>query len=202
MANRRQVELIAHCRETLNNRNDLTPLIKSEIGYAIAHYERKRFWFNETIFDAELTPASNGEFPVPSDLMHFDKLTIDSRDGRKLDSKNYNLLSNDNSTGDPKRFYRYRQSFFIRPITNRNRQIYCHYIRSLPDLVDDLDDNAWTDEAEELIHARVVSRIMNDRLKEYDQSDRYERKEIKAFNDLTNYTVQRNATGKVTKYRI
>lgn len=198
---RRQAELVARCRASLNNRNDLTSLIKDEISYAIDDYSRTRFWFNETIFDSMLVTGTR-EFPVPIDLMHFDKLTLDAPDGKKLDPKNYNLLSNDNATGSPSRFYRYRQSFCIRPITNRDRRIYCHYIRKLEDFEDDLDSNAWTDEAGDLIHARVVGRIMNDRLKEYDQAKRMEGREADILQRLLEYTAARNATGKSSKYVI
>lgn len=189
-------EMIGRCREDLNNRNNLEGVIRNEIDSAIRYYENKRFWWLDDIKKSVLNPGESSEIVEPADLKQFYKLTRDSKDGPVLLSKNYLQLSDDTGEGPiVKRFYRFRQSFFIRPLVTEVNEVFCHYRRTLLPFTSDDDENEWTTEAEELIRMRAVGTILESKLKRFKESDRKKLREQEVFATLNSETKSRAQTG-------
>ena len=198
MATRRLTELIARCADDLK-RSDLNPQIREGIESAIVYYQFERFWFSESVYTATLK-AGDDEFPVPLDMRRFDMLTYGDNDNR-IRVENVLTLPGDSIEGPiPDRAYRYRKSFWIRPIPTEDIQLKCWGQFILPELTSDVDANEWTDDVEEMIRARTKAMIYKNKLRMLDMHDTERQLEMECFQKWKAYTNARNATGAIEFY--
>lgn len=145
-------------------RADLTSQIAYAISDAIKHHERARFYFNEAIntfttVDGQEWYSSSDASWIP-DVIEIDSLRV-TVSGRpwplmKATMADMEFLAAGTATeGDPERFCYYRQQIRLYPTPNAARTMTCAYVQRLAELTDDSQENAWTDDAEELIRARA-----------------------------------------------
>lgn len=145
-------------------RSDLTAQIAYAISDAIKHHERARFYFNEAIdtfttVDGQEWYSSADASWIP-DVIAIDSLriTISGRPWplQSTTMADMEFLSAGTATeGDPERFCYYRQQIRLYPTPNAARTMTCAFVKRLAELTDDAEDNAWTDDAEELIRVRA-----------------------------------------------
>ena len=151
------------------NRTDLTATVETEIRTAIAFYEKRPFWFLEGRSEA-LTEVGQEFMELPEDFRAIDSL--------KMTSNGYtwvlNYRTNDildqwafsATTGQPTDFSIYDQQIRYYPIPGAQYQVEMAYYRQEADLQGESDSNAWTDEGESLIRARVCWNIFARKLRD------------------------------------
>src|SRR6185369_204536 len=153
------------------SRTDLTAVVQAEINLAIDYYQRRRFSFLETQSTAT-TVAGQELMALPLDFGAMDSLTITIGGTQYvLEERRYDQLESWSSTtitGQPTDFSVYNQQLRLYPIPSGAFGLRMSYIRDLPVLVDDDDENVWTTDAERLIRARVAWVLYTSRMKDYD----------------------------------
>lgn len=147
------------------NRTNLGDAVKRAIKNAIKHYEVRRFWFNETS-TALTTTASQSFLDMPADLFKLDMLEITySGATTALLEEPFSVIRAMNATSAtsvPTHFATRGSHFEFALIPNAAYPITVQYMQTLTPLVGDLDTNAWTTEAENLIcHAATLDILIS-----------------------------------------
>lgn len=152
------------------HRSDLTSQIQKAIISAVEHYERERFWFNESISTSLSTTASQNYVAAPSDLVEVDKLQI------TVGSSKYNLFrigyeewateaSTTTTTGQPTEYTYYEDRFYLFPTPGSIYTLTLSYIKRLTALSVSGDSNGWTNYAEEMIRQRAEADLRINQLR-------------------------------------
>ena len=145
-------------------RTDLTSQIPKSILSAIAHYERQRFYFNETQFT--FSTVANQEYYTSADSSQIPQLSQIDTVRITVNSSTYTLLNRDFAyleavqtsstyTGDPTEYAYYAQQIRLYPIPSAVRTIQISGLQKFTALSATADTNAWMTDAEELIRARA-----------------------------------------------
>lgn len=146
-------------------RPDMASQIRLCIREAITHHEVERYWFNQ-FRDRSFDTVSGREFYDASDLAEIpDILELDAVTAtigatqRVLSRATYVELeeSVDGARGQPSRYAYWGQAIRLHPVPDGVYAIRLSGLFKLPDLVNDADQNAWTNEAEDLIRHRAKS---------------------------------------------
>lgn len=141
----------------------VSPLTLSPIQMAIIdavnHYQRFRFWFNETSA-TQNTVAGTATYNWPSTMVQLDSLviTVNSRlytltqvTPREIDD----MYNNASFQGQPTVFAEYAQQFRLYPTPDAVYTLTQYFLKNYTTLSADVDTNVWTTEAEELIRTRA-----------------------------------------------
>lgn len=147
------------------NRTNLTSQIQKAIISAIKHYERKRFYFNETR-DITFSLSSSQEFYSASDnsaipkLVEIDEVVVTVSNNRYyLTPRTYDYLERISTgqqyTSTPNDYAYYAQKLRVYPIPVEAYPIRISGVQRLDTLSATTDTNAWMTDAEELIRARA-----------------------------------------------
>ncbi len=187
-------------------RTDLTSQIQLAILSAIAHYERRRFYFNETT--STFSTVANQEYYSSSNLADIATLVeIDSirvtisstrytlipRDFAYLDA----ICTNASATGNPTDYCYYQEQIRLYPIPSTARTVTMAYIKRLATLSASGDSNAWTTDAEELIRQRAKCDLFANVIRSPDEAMACRQYELIALDNLTAETVSRISTGHI-----
>lgn len=144
--------------------------INKAILSAIAHYERKPFWFNETTTTFPTVNAqeyySSSDNAAIDTLIHIRSMVI-SISGQKTPIKpvDFNVIDDEQDgsmIGHPYCYAYFKENIRLYPIPDGAYTITMAYIQRLTALSADGDSNAWTTDAEELIRNAAKRRIALD----------------------------------------
>lgn len=188
-------------------RNDLTSAIASEIGKAIRHYQRERFYFNETRDQTFTTTAGQKAYAatdadVIGKIQEMDQLFLESGSERPDDLEQispveWELLTGSGSTqGRPRAWCWYGQNIGLYPIPDAEYTIrpMAHVIVDAPS--DDAEaNNAWMTEAFDLIRARVCKQLSLKKTRDSLMFDTQKAAEDDELNRLRGETAQKIGTG-------
>lgn len=148
------------------NRSDLTAQIKKSIISACEHYERERWWFEETISTAVSTVAAQNYVSdaVISTMAVIDKVQI------TVGSSKYTLFpvpydewaveaATSTSSGQPTEYTYYQDRLYLFPTPGSNYVLTISGVQRLTTLSADGDANGFTNYCEELIRQRAKADI-------------------------------------------
>lgn len=147
-------------------RTDLTEQIKRAIQSAIKHYERERFWFNETSATAETVAGESGlKLAVPGSAVEFDQMTVTFGGvPEKLERVAWSDFVRYGATdtshqGVPCAWTYYRDQFYFHPTPDDAYTLTLYYVETLSTLTDPDDTNAWMTDGEEMIRGRAGAEV-------------------------------------------
>lgn len=142
------------------HRSDVAAVVGGYINDAISHYQRFRFWFNETSA-TQNTADGTATYAWPSDFVELDSLTITANSTiskmtqlspSEIDERYFNTTTK----GIPYHFANYKQQFRLYPTPNGTYTLTQYYVKSFTALATgSATSNVWTTEAEELIRTRA-----------------------------------------------
>lgn len=136
------------------NRTDFSDTVKRAVNTAIRHYQRERFWFNET--STVLTCQVSIETIVkPVDFLFLDYLEVTQNSAHtELVKKPFDFirkLNIDTSVGLPTVFAEYGENFHLANVPDSAYPVNCYYVQQMAALVNDGDTNNWLSAAEDVI---------------------------------------------------
>lgn len=193
---------------TDTGRSDLTSSINEAINRAIEHYEKERFWFNETSGTFSTVAGTDaytqGSGGVLSDILEVDVLTITrtSTDIYPLDKVTFQKLREYSTTGTtsnrslPDMWAYYKNAFYFYPVPDAAYTITVYYQKSYADLSADADTNDFTTDAEDLIEARARWWLWT-RLRNYPAASAAKAEELEALAALREKTYNLSSTGRI-----
>lgn len=188
-------------------RSDLQSQIRKAIQSAVKHYERQRFYFNET--QVTLTTSSSQEYYSSADnadipnLVEIDSVRqtigsthepLNERDFAYIDA----VSSSSSAFGDPTDYAYYAQKLRFYPVPNQARTIVVSGVKKLATLSTTTDTNAWMTDAEELIRMRAKCDVFANVIRDVSGEElaRCKQYEMDALNELRGETAQRTMTGR------
>lgn len=188
-------------------RADMGDQIKLCIQEAIGHYEVERFWFNQ-FRDRVFATVPGQEFYGQADLadiphvLEFDAVTLTVGTMRwPLAKTGYVEIENWNadasSRGQPTHYAYWGQQIRLYPVPDSPYQIRLSGLFKLPALVADGDQNAWTQDAEDLIRHRAKSILYSQYLRDDANAARAAAMEAAAHERLATTTARRLAAGEI-----
>jgi hypothetical protein len=191
--------------ETL--RSDMTGQLKLCIQEAIGHHECERFWFNE-FRDRIFSAVGGREFYDASDLAEIPNiLEIDALTGtfggmrRVLCREGYAELeaigAEEPLRGQPTHFAYWGGTIRLYPVPDAIYAMRLSGLLKLPPLVADGDQNAWCNEAEDLIRHRAKSIFYSQYLRDDANAGRAAALEAAAHERLVASSSRRLAGGSI-----
>ncbi len=186
-------------------RTDIDTQINKAINRAIVHYEKERFWFQETtgtLATVSGTQSYGTADGLPSDIKEIDaaKITIAATNKYVLTPRNYRWIL-DIDTGafqsQPYDWAWYRSKVFLHPIPNGVWTITLSYQKSYTTLSADADTNDWTVYAEDLIEARASWWLYSRVIKDQDLAGTAKAEETDALSALREKTRKLVSTGNI-----
>jgi len=181
--------------------------IADAIVSAVAESNIERFYFNETN-DIEFATVAAQEWYGTTDealipkLIKIDAVFSEDAGGTRswlgnIDPAEIEIL-NDNSasTGEPSGYSFYRQQIRLNPIpdsANYTIIVQAHYFLDAP--ANDADENAWTNDAFQLIRARATIDLATNTVHDADLKARAETWEARSLTALRRRTSKMNGTG-------
>ena len=148
------------------NRTDLTNETKRAIIRAVRHYEKERFWFNQTATSIALSTASVG-LALPSDFLALDFVTVRVTSPASADNivvmrafdriayRNRSLVS-----GAPEEVAIMNNQLKFTPKPDSAYNVTVYYLHSLTTLSADADTNDWLSAAEDLIVHHAAADVL------------------------------------------
>lgn len=188
------------------NRTDLNSQIDKAINRAITHYEKNRFFFNETtgLFSTINGQASYGTADgLPSDIKEIDvaTITLSSTFIPTLTRRTYQYIQKyniGNILGQPYDYAWYQGKLYLYFTPNNVWPVTLSYQKSYGTLSADSDTNDFLTYAEDLIESRaswwVYTRILKDR----DSANDSKAEEMDALASLLGKTDKLISTGRIT----
>lgn len=176
--------------------------ISDSIRSAIDKYRMEKLSFLES-FAAFNIALNAGTFALPTDFVSDIAVIINnSPKTTKIDKTQFAAIIDAQSTfstspiyGFPRSYATFNGTAYIYPLSSTALTGTIFYYRRLPDLVDDLDTNGWTENASRLIINQAMADIYRLRGQ---KSDLYQTNEAEAAKELnrlqTEYT-RRNDSG-------
>lgn len=191
--------------ETL--RSDMTNQIKLCIKEAIAHHEVERYWFNQ-FRDRTFDTVAGREFYDASDLgdiagiLELDAVTISIGSARwPLTRAGYVELEERNADGgargQPTHYAYWGQALRLYPVADGVYPVRLSGLFKLTPLVADDDQNAWSNEAEDLIRHRAKAILYSQYLRDDANSGRAAALEAAARDRLSVTSARRLAGGDI-----
>ena len=188
-------------------RPDLANQIRTAIREAIRHHELERFWFNQ-FRDRVFQTAPGQEFYGAADsadiadILALDAVTLEVGATRSpLIQAGYGEIEdisiNSSARSRPTHYAYWGRQIRLYPIPASILALRLSGLFRLPLLVNDLDENAWTNEAEALIRARACATIYGHYLKDDAGAQRASNLEAQALEALKSSTSRREATGSI-----
>lgn len=185
-------------------RTDLTSQIANAISDAIKFYGRERFWFNQSrtitfaTVDGQQAYGEADQSLIP-DLIKIDGIFF-STDKYPLDRYSPTdfemLIGGSTANGRPYAYTYTDEQIFLHPTPNDvyTLRVYAHY--KLPTITDD-EENAWTDDAEELIRTHAKQLLYIDPLEDDQGAARMGVKIPELLGGLRAETSSRMGTGRI-----
>jgi hypothetical protein len=175
------------------------------INDAIAHYQRYRFWFNETS-GTQATADGTATYAWPADFVELDSMTITANgtltpmvqlSPREIDERYVNTTLK----GVPYHFAAYKQEFRLWPTPNAIYTLTYYYLKNYTALASgSTSSNVWTTEAEELIRTRakkiLVGQFIPSSADTNGWAQMLDAHEREVFAGLQQQTVASTATGR------
>jgi hypothetical protein len=152
------------------HRGGLTAPIKRAIVSAVKHHERRKFYFSETSFNFN-TVAGQRNYGTAAAAAIATSPSID-----RLNGTFYSLRDDltkrpfediDQKTGIlsfrawPEEWAYYSQQIWLYPIPDAAYTLTAYSVPRLTELSADADENAWTNDAEELIRLRAKRELVS-----------------------------------------
>lgn len=191
------------------DRTDLTTQIQQAIKTAIAKYDRKRFFFNESR-SVTFSTVDGQEFYTSADasaiptLLFIDnvKLTISASDKIDLEPRSYGeleYLSTNSVTdeGQPTAYAYYSKQLRLYPIPDDAYPIRISGVFALSDLSASADTNAWMTDAEALIRARAKREVYTHVIRDLEGAQAMAQAEAEELQSLNQATNARGMTGTI-----
>jgi hypothetical protein len=152
------------------NRTDLGSETKRAIQRAIKHYERERFWFNQTATALAAGSASFSIAAIPSDFLCLNHVTIrDSSIDTLLSIRAYDRIQYQHTlataSGVPTEICEHNLQLVMNRMPASATTITLHYTHALSTLSADADSNEWTEAAENLIAHRAAADMLGNVLR-------------------------------------
>lgn len=149
------LETVTRIQTDLLNRSDFSDTVKRSIQTTIRHYERQRFWFNETATTLVCVPSVE-TVTVPANMIAFPDLlqvTQNSNDTELvvMPFATIRRINVDNSVGLPTQYTMRNNQFYLANVPDSAYPLQCYYLKKLPALSADGDTNKWLSAAEDLI---------------------------------------------------
>ena len=147
------------------NRGDLTSQISKAVISAMEHYERERWWFEETISTAVSTVAAQNYVTdaVISSLATVDlvQITVGSAKYRldKIEYDEWALQQTSTTSGQPTEYTYYQDRLYLYPTPGSIYVLTISGVQRLATLSGDSDSNGFTNYCEELIRQRAKADI-------------------------------------------
>lgn len=139
--------------------DDLAAQLQLHIQRACEHYADTRFWFNARVDWANTTPGS-AFIDIPNSLRRVDRVTIPAQyvelqeftlDGLEPDGPS--------PSGRPERYAYYNDQLMLDPVPNALYTLRLIGLARIAPPASDGASNAWTNEAQDLIAARVKATL-------------------------------------------
>lgn len=159
----------------------ITAVVEREVLKAIEHYAPTRFWFNE--YRTSFTASNTIYYPfstVTPDLLEVDQVSVlvgSSVYELEQDThQNLHRIDQTSHTGDPVKFAVFAEQFRLYPKcpSGSTRQIDVMGTKRIATLSASTESNEWTDEALNLIAARVEKLISARKFKDYEAAQMYQ----------------------------
>jgi hypothetical protein len=156
----------ARIADELGDRSDLTDRIARAIADAIAEYQQKRFWFNESR-DVTFPTVAGQEFYTAADhadipnLYRIDQATMLIGNqvavlARRSEAELQVLSDNATQSGDPTDFAYFARQLRLCPVPNAVRLIrITGHVRFAAPTSDEETGNVWMTDAEKLVRSRA-----------------------------------------------
>lgn len=189
------------------DRADLTAQIKKAIVSSVAHYAKRNFWFAQSSFtfstvqgQRAYTSADAAEIATSPSIEVLNgaftgtRCPITKRAFDFIDAKTSQLTS----YGQPEDWAYRAQTIWFYPIPDAAYTITAYHIPTLTALSADSDENAWTNDAEELIRSRAKIDLIRNVIRGTDMVEELtllKDQERDALNALITETASREATG-------
>jgi hypothetical protein len=177
--------------------------VTAEINSVIDFYQPEAFWFNETTATGTLTSGSP-LVPIPSDFNQFiepNALVIEDSNTRypvlKITPLQYDMMYS-GGNGLPRYFVYRNQAISLYYIPDQNYTYYLYYNKTYSDLVNDDDNNDFTNYAERLIEYRTLAECYLNYRSDPEMEASYGRKASEELNRLVRQSKSRLATGTLT----
>lgn len=189
------------------DRSDLTSQIQRAIKHAIQHYEKQRFFFNESraltfsTVDGQEFYTSADSSDIPNLLMiDIAKLTVSAGDAYELDRVPYSELEHDSSNvtideGRPTAIAYFGKQIRLYPIPDAVYTVRISGVFALAELSAGSDENVWLTDAKQLIRARSLWELYTFTIKDPQSAQLMETAEAKELGKLLTETSSRKATG-------
>lgn len=137
------------------NRTDFTNETKRSIQRAIKHYERNRFWFNQTATAINASTA-NTSITLPADFVALDMVTVTTNGGAPsiINQRAFERVTYRNAAGTsgvPEECAVYNGTLRVYPKPSSAFPVTVYYTMALPTLSADSDTNDWLSAAEDVI---------------------------------------------------
>lgn len=146
-------------------RSDLTTEVQSAVLSAVRYYTSQRLWFNEAsgTFDTVAGTSEYGNGTIPDGIVELDLVTV-TVNGRVQELDPYpwqELASIDQSSwrGIPNRYGWRAEAIRLYPTPNAVYTVSCYFLKEMTELVDDTDENVWTNEGFDLIKHRAKATL-------------------------------------------
>ena len=191
------------------DRTDLTTQIQREIKSAVAHYENRRFFFNEArltglaLIDGQEFYTSSDNSNIPN-LIYIDsfKVARSATDKWELDRKPFEELdfysdSNSAAEGQPTWYAYYAKQIRLYPIPNASYSAVIAGVYALADLSLTSDTNAWMTDGEALIRSRAKRNILRNVIRDQELANEMAGQEREEYLRLTEVTNSRKSTGTI-----
>lgn len=148
------LDVVTRVQTDFLNRTDFNSTVKRAVNTSIRHYQRERFWFNET--STVLTCVVGVETIIkPSDYLFLDYLEVTQNSANtQLVQKPFDFvrrLNIDTSTGLPTVFAEYGEKFHLANVPDSAYPVNCYYVQQMAALSADTDTNNWLSAAEDVI---------------------------------------------------
>lgn len=193
-------------------RADLSTQIGRAITSAIAHHERRRFYWNEAVATFSTVAAqeyySTAALADIATLARIDSLRVTVNSGMyPLTARSVEWMefysSGTPSTGDPTDYCYHSQRIRLYPVPAAVRTMTLVYVKRLAALTSDTQNNAWTDDGEELIRTRAKVDLLENVIREeagFAEATRLRAREAEILSEISGETNARIGSGTVQAY--
>lgn len=175
------------------HRSNLTTYIATAISDAVAHYQSRRFEFNETsaTFSTSAGTETYTTSTIPTDIGAIDSLSV-TVNGRKVALPQWPpervnaIATTTNSRGQPQAWSWQADSIRFYPVPDNTYTITLAYLQRLPVPSSDSASNAWTTQAANLIRCAAKKRVRLHVMKDANGAQLDAAGESEALRRLTN----------------
>lgn len=171
------------------NRTDLTAETARAIRSAVRHYERQRFWFNESS-TALATVSSQSHIARPSAFYRIDELRFFYEASASYALRNVTVSELDEmragaqTHGDPTHWAENGELIELFPIPNAVDTVVARGYQQLPVLSLSTDTNAWTSAAEDLVVYHAAKLMWSTVLRNQENAQMFAQLERSALDSL------------------